>query len=71
MPEWFRRESKVTRPEFNPTGLPESVKARCIKKAARSWCYVAPGGGTFYITEQQARGMQTKNGGEIYAPVAA
>ena len=59
------------RPAFNADGLPESVKARCIQKAAQSWCYVCPLGQSFYVTETQAKAMQARSGGTIYPPVAA
>ena len=59
------------RPEFNPEGLPESVKARAVQKAAQSWCYVTPDGRSFYVTEQQALKMQASGGGEVFPPVTA
>lgn len=57
------------RPEYNTAGLPESVAARMAQKAAQSWCYVNQAGGTFYVTEVQAKAMIKHNaGGEVFAP---
>jgi len=59
------------RPEFNPSGLPASVIARVTEKAAASWCYAAPDGGTFYVSETKARAMLAAHGGEIFPPKEA
>ncbi len=61
----------VGRPAFNPAGLHMEVARFAEQKAARSWCYVAPHGGTFYVTETKAKAMQAANGGTVYPPVAA
>lgn len=59
------------RPEFNSAGLPASVIARAVEKAAASWCYVTTDGGTFYVSETKARAMLAANGGEIFPPATA
>jgi hypothetical protein len=59
-----------TRPAFSANGLPESVKARATIKAAASWCYVSPEGGTFYVSEEKARRMLAANGGQVFPPKA-
>jgi hypothetical protein len=59
------------RPAFDPTGLPEAVVARAVEKAAASWCYVTPAGGTFYVSESKARGMLARYGdGFLFPPEA-
>ena len=59
------------RPEFDASGLPASVVARATEKAAASWCYVTPDGGTFYVSKAKARAMLAANGGEIFPPSKA
>ena len=56
------------RPEFNPQGLPATIAARVISKAAASSCYVHPEGGTFYVDMLRADRMATLHGGEVFAP---
>lgn len=58
----------INRPAYNTNGLPASVIARVTAKAAESWCYVTPDNRTFYITESQAKAMQAREGGTVYAP---
>ena len=59
-----------TRPPFDPSGLPPTVVARAVSKAAASWCYVAPDGSTFYISEKKARQLLETNGGWLFAPTS-
>lgn len=60
-----------TRPAFDPTGLPVEVHSRALAKAAASFCYVSPEGGTFYISEAKAQRMFAAYGGAIFPPEAA
>ena len=60
----------ATRPEYNTAGLPADLAGRMAAKAAASWCYVNKDGGTFYVSEAQAKAMQEHNrGGEVFAPI--
>lgn len=65
----------MSRPKFNIDGLSDRLPiitvAHIMAKAARSWCYVTPGGRSFYLTEKRrADRMQVLHGGVVYPPEA-
>lgn len=57
-----------TRPKFNGNGLSAAVRHLAERKAAASWCYVSPEGGSFYLAESTVRAMQARYGGDIFPP---
>lgn len=64
----------MNRPALNTAGLeslPAATLARMVEKSLASWCYVTPDGRSFFVEEWQAKGMQDKNGGEVFPPVAS